>query len=101
MDIKKLQEEVNNRWSVQLNNPCHSSADANHSLIHLTKALGKLASALNDSAHEHRDFHPKEVEKYLADLVICAARFSSNTIDLNAACVSRLEEKFPKAEVGS
>jgi hypothetical protein len=98
MDIKNLQEEVNIRWSLQLNNPCHKSADANHALIHMTKALGKLASALNEAEHEERIVRSNEVSKYLADLVICAARFSDGVVDLDEACVSRLAEKFPKQE---
>ncbi len=98
MDITKLQTEINARWERQLHNPCHRSADPNHALVHMTKALGKVASALNDAEHEERPIRPSEAEKYLADLVICAARFASKTgIDLDAACVARLAEKFPVA----
>jgi hypothetical protein len=64
MGISKLQDEVNARWSRQLSNPCHKSADAQHALVHLTKALGKLASALNESEHESRGLRPDEVGKY-------------------------------------
>jgi hypothetical protein len=95
MDLKTLQHEVNASWALQLNNPCHRSADANHALVHLTKAVGKLASALNDAEHEQRGTRADEVAKYLADLVICAARFGDGVVDLDAACVSRLAEKFP------
>ena len=95
MDLKNLQEEVNRRWALQIGNPCHRSADAGHALVHMTKALGKVASALNDAEHEQRALRPDEVEKYLADLVICATRFSNGVVDLDAACVSRLAEKFP------
>ena len=95
MDLKKLQDEVNARWALQLDNPCHRSADANHALVHLTKALGKLASALNDAEHEQRETRADEVSKYLADLVICAARFGDGVVDLDAACAARLAEKFP------
>jgi hypothetical protein len=94
MDIKKLQYEVNERWSGQKSNPCHGS-DPNHALVHMTKALGKIASAVNDAKHEHRDLHASEVEKYLADLVICAARFGYDSVDLDKAVTSRLVEKFP------
>lgn len=95
MNIKELQEEVNARWSRQLGNPCHLSADAGHALVHMTKALGKVASALNDAEHEQRAMSADEVEKYLADLVICAARFAQGVVDLDAACAKRLTEKFP------
>jgi hypothetical protein len=97
MDIKKLQEEVNSRWKDQKANPCHGS-DTNHALIHMTKAIGKIASALNDAEHEHRNLQPNEIDKYLADLVICAVRFADDVVDLDAACTSRLSEKFPVAK---
>ena len=95
MDIKTLQAEVNRRWELQLDNPCHRSADANHALVHMTKALGKVASALNDAEHEQRSPRSEEVSKALADLVICAARYADGIVDLDAACVARLAEKFP------
>ena len=96
MDIGKLQSEVNTRWGAQGSNPCHLS-DSNHALVHMTKALGKVASALNDAEHEHRAPRPEEIEKYLADLVICAARFAEGVVDLDKACAARLAEKFPVA----
>jgi hypothetical protein len=95
MDIKKLQDEVNARWSKQLGNPCHRSADPNHALIHIMKATGKIASALNDAEHEGRQLNACDVDKYLADLVICAARFGEGFVDLDIACETRLAEKFP------
>lgn len=96
MDLKKLQEEVNTRWALQTDNPCHDSANANHALVHMTKALGKIASAINDAEHDNRAPYRIEVDKYLADLVICAAMFAGGVVDLEEACVSRLAEKFPK-----
>jgi len=95
MDLIDIQDEVNARWNLQLGNPCHRSADANHALIHLTKALGKVASAMNDAEHEQRSLQPEEVRKYLADLVICAARFANGLVDLDRAVIDRLAEKFP------
>jgi hypothetical protein len=94
MDIKKLQEEVNGRWGSQDYNLCHGS-DSNHALVHMTKALGKVASALNDAEHEQRSCHAEEIEKALADLIICAARFANGITDLDEACTLRLAEKFP------
>jgi hypothetical protein len=98
VDIKSLQKEVNRRWELQLDNPCHQSADANHALIHMTKALGKVASALNDAEHEQRTVKSDEINKYLADIVICAARFAHGIVDLDTACSARLEEKFPSSK---
>jgi len=94
MDIKELQEQVNTRWELQLNNPCHKSADASHALVHLTKALGMVATEINDAEHEHREMIPNWIARYLADIVICAARIGKN-VDLDLACDERLEEKFP------
>jgi hypothetical protein len=98
MDLKNLQIEVNKRWARQLNNPCHQSANAEHALLHMTKALGKVASALNDAEHEQRPLRGEEVEKYLADLVICAGRLGYGIVDLDAACHARLAEKFPVSD---
>ncbi len=95
MDIKQLQEAVNDRWALQAGNPCHGTSDATHALVHLTKALGKVATAINDAEHEQRELRPGEVDKYLADLVICAARCGHGVVDLGAACADRLAEKFP------
>ena len=95
MDLRNLQKEVNDRWALQPGNPCHGTADATHALVHLTKALGKVASAMNDAEHERRSLKPGEVDKYLADLVICAARCGHGLVDLDAAVVARLAEKFP------
>lgn len=94
MNIKNLQEEVNTRWAGQAGNPCHLSSPA-HTLLHLTKALGKIASAQNDAEHEARPVYREEVSKYLADLVICAARYAAGTVDLQDAVEARLVEKFP------
>ena len=100
MDIRKLQDEVNSRWPQQLDNPCHRSADAAHALLHLMKAVGKLATAQNDAEHERRSLHGDAVGKYLADLVICAARFADGIVDLDVACQARLAEKFSASETG-
>ena len=95
MDLKYLQQQVNARWGSQDSNLCHKS-DTNHALVHMTKALGKVASALNDAEHEQRAPTAAEVEKYLADLIICAARFAYGIVDIDSACVLRLAEKFPE-----
>ena len=94
MHLKELQDEVNTRWGSQDSNLCHKS-DTNHALVHMTKALGKVASALNDAEHEQRAPRADEVSKALADLVICVARFAHGIADLDEACALRLAEKFP------
>ena len=94
MDIAKLQQIVNERWTAQDANPCRLS-DRSHAFVHLTKALGKIASAHNDAEHENRELRADEIDKYLADLVICAARFGDGIVNLDAACIARLRDKFP------
>lgn len=97
MTIRELQAEVNIRWEKQLDNPCHRSADATHALVHIMKAAGKLADVLNEAAHNpsrYVEFSEADVARYLADLVILAARFGGSVVDLEAACEARLAEKF-------
>lgn len=94
MDLKELQHQVNARWGAQEGNPCHLSSP-DHALIHMMKAIGKIADAQNAAEHEGRRPYVGEICKYLADLVICAARYSPNA-DLDKACVERLAEKFPE-----
>lgn len=94
MDIKKLQDEVAMRWEKRLDNPCHDSGRPDHVLKHLMGALGMVARALNDAEHEERKLRPGEVDKYLADLVICSAMLGHGVVDLEAACTARLAEKF-------
>ena len=53
-----------------------------------------VARALNDAEHEERKLRPGEVDKYLADLVICSAMLGHGVVDLEAACTARLAEKF-------
>jgi hypothetical protein len=95
MDLKTLQTEVNARWGSQDTNLCHTS-DANHALVHMMKALGKIAAAVNDAEHDGgRPPRAEETSKYLADLVICAVRFAGDVVDVDAVCRARLAEKFP------
>lgn len=95
MTVSDLQMVVNERWSRQLDNPCHTSADAAHALLHITKAVGKLAAATNDAQHANREIRHDEVAKYLADIVICAARFANGVVNLDTVCAARIAEKFP------
>lgn len=75
--------------------------DFGHALLHVHKAGGKLAGIINDAEHGGVDWaDPKiraEVEKYMADLVICALRMATTCpdgqIDLQTAVERRLFEK--------
>lgn len=75
--------------------------DFAHALLHVHKAGGKLAAIVNDAEHGGVDWahltNREEVEKYLADFVICALRMANTcpegVIDLQAAVESRLTAK--------
>lgn len=75
--------------------------DFDHALLHVHKAGGKLAGIINDAEHGGVDWADPtmraEVEKYVADLVICALRMATTCpngqIDLQTAVEKRLFEK--------
>lgn len=71
--------------------------DFGHALLHVTKACGKIAAAVNDAEHGGSEFKPEEVDRYVADLVVCALRMANTcpgrTIDLQRAVVDRIEQK--------
>ena len=71
--------------------------DFQHALAHVAKANGKLFAMIDDADHGDGFFPKAEVEKYLADLVICAMRAAnvnpSGAFDLGEAVVRRIEAK--------
>lgn len=75
--------------------------DFGHALLHVHKAGGKLAAILDDAEHGGFEWasleNRAEVEKYVADLVICALRMATTCpdgqIDLQRAVESRLQAK--------
>lgn len=109
MDLKEVQTEIEKRWgsseySDEFNARPDVQRDAHHAALHITKALGKLASELDDLDHKNGDPAPAVVDvsvvtNALADIVICAARVASKwpeaRIDLNEAVRRRIEAKFP------
>lgn len=72
--------------------------DFQHALAHIAKASGKLFAMIDDADHgEPLAFQKSEVEKYLADLVICAIRAAnvnpSGSFNLEEAVIRRIESK--------
>lgn len=70
-----------------------------HALLHVTKASGKLSDIVNKLDHDQTLLLPKsEFGKYLADLVICAARMANTVpgepIDLGKAVFDRVESEM-------
>lgn len=75
--------------------------DFGHALLHIHKAGGKLASILDEAEHAGFDWADPtkraDVEKYVADMVICALRMATTCpdgqIDLQRAVETRLAAK--------
>lgn len=75
--------------------------DFSHALLHVVKASGKIASIIDCAEHADVLFDSeqrrKELENYIADLVICALRLSNTSvwgkIDLQQAINNRLSQK--------
>lgn len=100
MDLKTLQSEINARWGAHDTNPRPRTQE--HCFVHLVKALGKVANAVEEADHEQRAVRGDEVKSYLADLVICTARYAEQCgIDLDTICRERIEDKFKSAPVVS
>lgn len=112
MDLEDVQKAIDERWgsseySDEFNARPDAQRDAHHAVLHVTKALGKVAGELDDLDHaKHGDSRATlaarvgRLEKALADIVICAMRIGSRwpgrRIDLAEAVDRRIEEKFPK-----
>lgn len=75
--------------------------DFGHALLHILKAAGKLAAIVDDAEHGGYDWADlakrADVEKYVADMVICALRMANTcpdgVIDLQRAIDERLTSK--------
>lgn len=67
-------------------------AQSKHAILHLIKATGRLAELIEPLDHKDGEKSPHApFEKYLADIVICAARIANLVpIDLEAAVLTRL-----------
>lgn len=99
------QLQTNLPWTGHYHRDFRSSAmthkDFGHASLHVSKANGKLASIINDAEHGGVAWETaavrEEVEKYLADLVICALRMANTcpegVIDLQAAVEHRITAK--------
>jgi|GEM_PF-4788433 len=99
LTLRQLQTQL--PWTVHYHRDFRSSSmshkDFGHALLHVQKAAGKLAAVVNDAEHGGSDFKAEEVDRYVADLVVCALRMANTcpgrTIDLQRAVESRIETK--------
>jgi len=97
--IRELQTSL--PWTIHYHRDFRSSPmahkDFGHALLHVQKAAGKLAALVNDAEHGGCDFKPEEVDRYVADLVVCALRMANtcpgHVIDLQRAVIERIETK--------
>jgi hypothetical protein len=99
LTIRELQTRL--PWTVHYHRDFRSSPmthkDFAHALLHVAKATGKLAAVVNDAEHGGSEFLPEEVDRFVADLVVCALRMANTcpgrTIDLQRAVEDRIELK--------
>ena len=101
MTLGELQAAVSNVWTdatytVEFRNRISSHKHFEHALLHVMKAAGKLAGLIEIDDHLCGSYVVKDLEKYLADLVICAARMASMApnvkVDLEVALRERLAQ---------
>lgn len=111
--IRELQSSL--PWTAHYHRDFRSNPqthkDFGHALLHVLKAAGKLAAIVDDAEHGGYDWADPakraDVEKYVADMVICALRMANTcpdgVIDLQRAVDERLTSKnnqlVAKAEV--
>jgi len=102
MSNKTIRElQTNFPWTTHYHHDFRASPmphkDFGHALLHVQKAIGKLAAVINDAEHEGSEFTKEEVDPYIADLVVCALRLANTcpgrTIDLEQAVIERIESK--------
>lgn len=99
LTLRELQTQL--PWTVHYHHDFRASPmthkDFGHALLHVFKAAGKLSAVVNDAEHGCSEFRAEEVDRYVADLVVCALRMANTcpgrTIDLQSAVVNRIENK--------
>ena len=99
MHLRELQ--TNLPWTTHYHRDFRSSPmthkDFGHALLHVTKAVGKLAALVDDAEHGGCEFKPEDTDRYVADLVVCALRLANacpgRHIDLERAVIERIESK--------
>lgn len=99
LTIREFQTKL--PWTIKYSedfraNP-QSHKDFAHAVTHVVKAVGHLATVVDDFDHRRASMDDRHVASWLADLVICALR-AANThpggvIDLQTAVLERIEKK--------
>ena len=99
LNLRELQRQL--PWTTHYHRDFRNSPmthkDFAHALLHVHKAAGKIAAVVNDAEHGGSDFKPEEVDRFVADLVVCALRMANTTpgrvMYLQKAVVDRIEQK--------
>lgn len=103
--LKLLQQELPKLWtdelySAEFRGRVSLYKDFDHALKHLRKAAQALENMTEEADHsgEMTPFRREDLEKYLADLVICTVRLALKSprgaIDLERAVLYRIERKM-------
>ena len=82
MTLRELQSTLPYPHDFRANPSSHK--DFGRALLHVQKACGKLAAVVNDAEHAGSDFQPEEVDRYIADLVVCALRMANTSPHISA-----------------
>jgi len=103
--LKILQEELPKLWTGELYSQEFKASpscykDFQHALLHIMKAAGKLLEMVEEADHAGPESMFEGSSKYIADLVICAARLAiknpAGAIDLQEAVLNRIYRKMGK-----
>ena len=103
--IQTLQRELPKLWtddqySVEFRNRVSDYKDFDHALKHIVKATGRLMMLAEDADHvgSMKTLITGEVQRYVADLVICSVRLAitnpEGSFDLEKAIRDRIQEKM-------
>jgi len=99
LTLRELQTQL--PWTVHYHHDFRAAPmthkDFGHALLHILKAAGKIAAVVNDAEHGGSEFKPEEIDRFIADLVVCALRMANTcpgrTIDLQRSVQERIEQK--------
>jgi len=101
--LKVLQGELPKLWTDELYSKEFKESpsrykDFQHALLHVMKVTGRLIEMVEEADHGYQPFKVSDVEKYLADLVICTVQLALKSpggpIDLEKAVLDRIERKM-------
>jgi len=102
-NVQRLQEGLKKLWTNELYSEKFNKSplvykDFDHALKHVLKAGVRLLEMVEEADHGGSHFEIPAVEKYVADLVICAVRLANvapnGALDLEKIVFDRIERKM-------